>query len=67
MSEQKTSKPIKCFHPLCNVSPSAVGTVFRINAKGQPGIWACREHIKNTDAMIPSEVDRVVSAIGGRK
>ena len=28
--------------------PSA--TLFRINAKGVPGLWACSKHLKQTDA-----------------
>ena len=31
-----------------NSTPSA--TLFRINAKGQPGLWACAKHLKQTDA-----------------
>jgi hypothetical protein len=55
--------PFKCFHPRCTVSPRAGGTVFRINAKGQPGIYACRKHMKNTDAKIAPEVAAVVEAV----
>lgn len=58
----------KCFYPLCTVSPRTGGSVFRINAKGQPGVFACREHMKQTDAApIHPDVDRVVSVIEGRK
>jgi len=57
---------LKCFHPLCTVSPRTGGTTYRINAKGQPGIWACRQHMKNTDATIAPEVEQVVNAIKGK-
>lgn len=54
---------MKCFHPMCTVSPANGGALFRINAKGQPGIWACRDHMKNTDGKIAPEVDKLVSII----
>lgn len=40
---------MKCYYPMC---PKAAprDTLFRVNAKGQAGIWACSEHIKQTDA-----------------
>jgi hypothetical protein len=55
---------MKCFHPLCTVQ-TPQGTLFRVNEKGVPGIWACRIHIKQTDAKIAPEVDSVVRAIEG--
>lgn len=57
---------MKCFHPMCTISPSTGGALFRVNAKGQPGIWACREHIKQTDAKVAPEVDGLVKVIQGR-
>jgi len=52
---------VKCFHPMCN---KPFGTaLFRVNVKGVKGIWACEEHMKNTDAVIPPEVDELVRAI----
>lgn len=57
---------MKCFHPMCTVTPQTGGTLFRINAKGQPGLWACREHRANTDAPKDRELDRIVDAIETR-
>jgi hypothetical protein len=55
---------MKCFHPTCTVSPRTGGAVFRINAKGQPAIWACREHMKATDAPpIDPVVDEIVRTL----
>lgn len=54
---------MKCFYPMCNVSLQNGGTLFRVNKKGTPAVLACRRHIKNTDATISPEVDKVVKAI----
>lgn len=52
----------------CRKGPMDGVTIHRVNAKGQPGIWACERHIGQTDAPpIPEEVRRVVNAIEGRK
>lgn len=40
---------MKCFHPMCSKAAPR-DTLFRVNEKGQPGVWACSEHIKGTDA-----------------
>jgi hypothetical protein len=56
---------MKCFHPMCTVSPQTGGALYRINAKGQPGIWACREHLQNTDGKIDPTVDKLTSIIEG--
>jgi len=40
---------MKCFHPQCNRS-APEHTLYRINAKGVAGIWACFQHLKDTDA-----------------
>lgn len=55
---------MKCFHPMCTVR-APQGTLFRVNAKGQPGIWACRIHIKNTDTSVDPEVARLAGLIDG--
>ena len=34
-------------------------TLYRINAKGRPGIWACAEHRIETDA----ELDEIIAEI----
>lgn len=54
---------MKCFHPLCPVDPGKGGTLYRVNDKGLPAIWACRIHIKNTDATITPEVEQIVKII----
>lgn len=42
--------------------------VFRINAKGVPGIWACEKHIKQTDAPpVDPVVQEIVDILGGKK
>jgi hypothetical protein len=38
----------KCFHPQCDKKLPEY-SLFRINEKGQPGVWACIDHIKLTD------------------
>ena len=38
-------------------------SLFRLNAKGEPGKWACREHIKNTDIAVDPTVQRIVDVI----
>lgn len=49
---------------ICNKGPAEGISIFRINAKGVPGIWACKSHIKNTDAPpIAPEVDEIVSIL----
>jgi hypothetical protein len=57
------SAPV-CFHPQCNRGPGTTGhTVYRINAKGVPGIWACEEHRADTDAPRDAELDRITKLI----
>lgn len=38
-------------------------SLFRINEKGVPGIWACREHRSLSDQKLDAEVDEIVSLI----
>jgi hypothetical protein len=55
-----------CFHPQCNRGPATTGhAIYRVNAKGQPGIWACEKHRALTDAPRDPELDRVVTVIEG--
>lgn len=35
---------------ICSKGPQDGLTLHRINAKGQPGVWACSKHRGNTDA-----------------
>lgn len=59
--------PFTCFHPQCNRGPATTGdSVYRINAKGQPGIWACEEHRENTDAPRDPELDRITKILEQR-
>lgn len=41
-------------------------SLFRVNAKGQPGIWACWEHKRNADAMPDPELERIVRELEHR-
>lgn len=51
----------------CRKGPKQGVSVFRVNAKGQPGVWACAPHSKQTDAAISPDVIAVVSAISNPK
>jgi hypothetical protein len=52
-----------CF---CERGPQDGVTVYRVNAKGEAGIWACREHRQQADAPpTDPEVQRLVNAIEG--
>jgi hypothetical protein len=46
----------------CGKSPAEGVAVFRVNAKGQPGVWACEKHIKQTDATVDSAVKQITDA-----
>lgn len=41
--------------------------LHRINAKGQPGIWACTKHVKLTDAPPPDAVTLAIVKAAGAK
>ena len=45
---------------ICKKTPADGTTVFRVNPKGRPGIWACAKHRPQTDAPIDAELDEVV-------
>jgi len=38
-------------------------TLYRVNAKGRPGVWACHEHRLEPDA----ELDGIVAAVQGKR
>jgi len=40
-------------------------TIHRINAKGQPGVWVCNKHIKQTDVVVPADVKALTDLIDG--
>lgn len=37
--------------------------LFRVNAKGQPGVWACAKHINQTDAQVDPDVSSIAAAL----
>lgn len=49
---------MKCFQPTCARSAPR-DTLFRVNAKGGPGVWACAEHRLERD----SQLDAVVAEV----
>lgn len=49
----------------CRKGPAEGVSLFRVNAKGQPGVWACAQHIGRTDAKIDPEVHHIVQIIEG--
>lgn len=57
---------MRCF--LCKVKgpPEGTETMFRVNEKGQPGVWACGECIKKTDATVDPEVKRITQILETR-
>lgn len=52
---------MKCL--FCNRGPADGVSVFRINAKGQPGVWACAAHVELSDAKISAETKAIVDHI----
>lgn len=49
---------MKCFKTGCDKA-APQDTLYRVNAKGRPGIWACKVHRLETD----SELDAIVAAL----
>lgn len=47
----------------CQKGPAQGVSVYRVNAKGQPGVWACERHMKNTDAKIDPEIKALSEAL----
>lgn len=53
---------------ICGKGPANGVSVFRINEKGVPGIWACEQHIRQTDgAPIDPDMRRLTNIIEGKK
>ncbi len=50
---------MKCFYPQCG-RKAPKDTLYRINAKGSSGVWACKEHLKNTDAKVGPAVGEII-------
>lgn len=43
-------------------------SLFRINAKGQPGLWACAKHLKQTDAPpLDPELQKLSEILAGKQ
>jgi len=42
-------------------------SLARINEKGVPGIWACREHVHLADKQPNAETQRIVDILEGKK
>lgn len=43
-------------------------SLFRINEKGVPGLWACAKHLKQTDAPPPDpELQKLVDILEGKQ
>lgn len=53
---------MKCFHPDCTKA-APHDTLFRMNAKGVPGIWGCWQHKHLTDKKPDPQLDAVVSEL----
>ena len=49
---------MKCF--VCGKGPPNGPSVFRVNAKGQPGVWACDEHRRHADKQADPKTIAVV-------
>jgi hypothetical protein len=51
----------------CRKGPNEGVSLYRINAKGQTGVWACDGHIGQTDAApIPPAVKRLADVFSGK-
>lgn len=51
---------------VCGKHPGMGVSVFRQNAKGQPGVWACEEHDKRQDAITHDTVAKIEARDPGR-
>ena len=51
---------------VCGRGPAGGTSIFRMNAKGQPGLWACNEHKDQFDARVPEDVMQVVRTLEGK-
>jgi hypothetical protein len=47
---------VKCFH--CEKA-APQHTLYRVNAKGRPGIWACNEHRIEPDMELDVAVEEI--------
>ena len=44
-----------------------VKVLYRVNAKDQPAIWACADHIRHTDAKVDPRIQAFFEAIADKK
>lgn len=51
---------MKCFQ--CDASMATGATLFRVNEKGVPGIWACTSHRLKVDPIVDALVSVIASA-----
>lgn len=49
---------MKCFRTDCS-RKAPQDDLFRVNAKGVPGIWACRDHRLEQDSELDDIVDEI--------
>ncbi len=53
---------------ICDKGPLQGRTVYRINAKGMKGRWACEEHYKQFDALpIDPTVLKITKALENKE
>lgn len=52
---------VKCM--FCPDGPATGATLHRINAKGEPGMWACERHLRRTDVIVDPEVREIVDVL----
>lgn len=53
---------MKCFRTECTAA-APYATLYSVNAKGRPGVWACNAHRLERD----SELDAIVEAVGSKR
>lgn len=56
---------MKC--AVCNRGPAEGISIFRMNEKGQPGLWACNEHKDHFDGRIDDDLAKLVRTLEGKK
>lgn len=51
----------------CKKGPAQGVIVFRINAKDQPGVWACQKHVGQTDASVDPNVRQITDSLSRKR
>lgn len=54
---------MECCFDGCMRGMATGDSLFRVNPKGEKGVWACREHRWVSDAAPDQEIDRIVEII----